>query len=115
MASAPPTSISGPAVNQPATRPSLRAERLAEMVAGLTACAPGGALQAVAIVEATDPLEIVARAICAIEADLPGRIISGRRGQQPAAETSGRRGQQPAAEIDLTEIDLTGIDRRYRI
>jgi hypothetical protein len=55
----------------------LRTSRLAELVAGLTGCEPGGALHAVRTVPETpsgDMLEVVARAMVDVDRPLPKEL-----------------------------------------
>lgn len=80
----------------------LRAERLAELVAGLTGCEPGGALHAVRHIDAEsdDVLEVVARAMVDVDRPPPEgfRVAGFLRDDVPLAEHGSlRRWDRPSA------------------
>jgi hypothetical protein len=78
-------------------RAARREERLAEMVAELTGCAPAGALEAVkANTDHADPLETVARAMIAVERPADdGLRVTGYLRPRPARRRTTRRSDQP--------------------
>src|SRR5438876_11531111 len=78
---APPSTISRAPAPVDEISPSdvidLRTSRLAELVAGLTGCEPGGALHAVRTAPETpsgDMLEVVARAMVDVDRPLPKEL-----------------------------------------
>lgn len=127
MATAPPSHAAaggGQAGNrtgrpdEPAGQAQRKAARLAEMVAELTGCRPGGALHAVREHDADDALEIVAHAMVVVDQPPPFRepvfVSASRAAEVPLVHhASLRRWDRLHDEHDRLE-DSVALDLRDR-
>jgi hypothetical protein len=95
-----PRERTGQPTGAPDDRAQLRQERLAEMVAELTGCAPDGAREAVkANADRSDPLDTVARAMIAVERADDRLRLTGYLRPRPQRRPATRR---PAADDRVT-------------